>query len=47
MSSDFNKDGEESQSEIHPVMKDLDDASQYVTIGGAAKKRVRALPHPV
>jgi len=41
MSSDFNKDGEES--EIHPAMKNLDD----ISIGGVAKKRVLALPHPV
>jgi len=47
MSSDFNEDSDESRPEIHPVMKNLDDASQYVTIGGVAKKRVLALPHPV
>jgi len=45
VSSDFNEDGEES--EIHPLVKNLDDASQHVTIGGVAKKRVLALPHPV
>jgi len=45
MSSDFNEDGEES--EIHVLMKNLDDASQYISIGGVAKKRVLALPHPV
>jgi len=43
MSSDCNEDG----SEIHPLMKNLDDTGKYVTIGGVAKKRVLAPPHPV
>jgi len=30
VSSDFNEDGEES--EIHPLMKNLDDASKYVSM---------------
>ena len=42
MSSDFDEDGEES--EIHPLMKNLDDTSKYVTIRGVTKKRVLALP---
>ena len=42
MSSDFDEDGEES--EIHPLMKNLDDTSKYATIWGVTKKRVLALP---
>jgi len=45
VSSDFNQDGEES--EIHPLMKNLDNTSKYVTIRGVTKKRVLALPHPI
>jgi len=45
MSSDFNEDGQEF--EIHPLMKNLDDTSKYVTIGGVAEKRVLALTHQI
>ena len=42
MSSDFNEDGEES--EIHPLVKNLDDTSKYVTIRGVTKERVLSSP---
>jgi hypothetical protein len=45
MSSDFDEDGEEF--EIHPLMKNLDDTSKYVTIRRVAKKRVFAFPHQI
>jgi len=40
--SDLNEDGEES--EIHPLVKNLDDTSKYVPIRRVTKERVLALP---
>jgi len=45
MRSDFNENGEES--EIHPLVKNLDNASEYVTIWGVTKERILALPYPI
>jgi len=45
MSSDLNENGEES--ETHPLVKNLDDASEYVPIWEVTKEMVLALPHPI
>ena len=43
MGSNFDENGEES--ETHPVVKNLDDASEYVPIWGVTKERVLAPFH--
>jgi len=45
VSSFLNEDGKES--EIHPALKHVDDACQYITIGGMTEEGVLALPFPV
>jgi len=45
MGSNFDKHGEEAKT--HPVVENLDDASEYIPVRGMTKERVLALPHPI
>jgi len=45
MGSNFDKHGEEAKT--HPLVENLDNASQYIPIRGMTKERVLALPNPI
>ena len=45
MGSNFDKHGEEA--ETHPLVENLDDASEYISIRRMMKERVLALPNPI
>ena len=45
MSSDFDKHGEEAQT--HPLVENLDDAGEYISVWGMSKEGILTLPHPL
>jgi len=45
MGSNFDKHGEEA--ETHPLVENLDDASEYISSRGMTKERALALPNPI
>jgi len=45
MGSDFDKHGEEAYA--HPLVENLDDAGEYISVWGVSKEGILALPHPI
>jgi len=45
MGSNFDEHGEEAKT--HPLVENIDDASEYVLTWGSTKEGVLALPHPI
>jgi len=45
MSSDFDKHGEEAHT--HPLVENLDDAGEYISVWGMSKEGILALPHSI
>jgi len=45
MGSDFDEHGEEAHT--HPLVEDLDDAGEYISIWGMSKEGILALIHPI
>jgi len=45
MGSDFNKHGEEAQT--NPLVQNLDDTGEYISVREMSQEGILALPHPV
>jgi len=45
MGSDFDKHGEEVHT--HPLVENLADVGEYVSVWGVSKEGILALPHPI